>query len=154
MADNMTQAVLSVIATTGSRLPDLAIQDGQLIFVRDRRKIAFDFKGQRTFYHQIMELDTDLTRQELEDPEVGFYFVVSTAVLWRYETSGWIQLTSEPQDVLCIGVELPELGNPQTLYVDKTNRQIAVWEEDVSAYLVVSDKTAEISADDIAALFS
>ena len=149
MADVKT--VLSVIATTGARLPDLAISDGQLVFVRDCRTIAFDFKGKRTFYRQIEEIDRDVDRESMESPENGFYFVIDTAVLWRYDGE-WIPLTTPPQDVIFIGMEFPELGNPQTLYVDKSRREISIWDD--GDYLVVADKTHDIAVEDITALFA
>ena len=49
MADKM----ISVIGTVASRLPDLSIKDGQLIFVKDKKKIALDLGGKRTFYNDI-----------------------------------------------------------------------------------------------------
>lgn len=149
MADVKT--VLSVIATTGARLPDLAISDGQLIFVQDRHTIAFDFKGKRKFYNGIAELDRDVDRVELKSPMSGYYFVIETAVLWRYDGE-WIALTTPPEDVIFIGVELPALGNPQTLYVDKSRQEISVWDKD--EYLVVADKTHDIAVEDITALFA
>ena len=59
MADSTVKTVLSICATVGSRLSDLVIKDGQLIFVRDKHKIAFDFGGKRTFYNQIVEVASD-----------------------------------------------------------------------------------------------
>ena len=153
MADNTTKSVLSVCATTGERLPDLAIKDGQLIFIRDRRRIAFDFKGERVFYNQIEELETEASRQNITNPAVGYYFVIDTAVLWRYGDTGWVQLTTPPMDILFIGVDLPELGSLHTLYVDTANERIAVWDENSDAYITVSDKTQEITEEDIEALF-
>ena len=154
MADVTNYPILSVCATVGSKLPDLAIKDGQLVFVRDRHKIALDYNGKRTFYNQIEELDTELARQSMLAPVSGhYYFVIDTAVLWTYRETGWVQITTRPEEVVFIGTELPELGSWQTLYVDTTNKRIAVWDETSSAYDIVSDKTKDISEDDIAALF-
>ena len=154
MADINTYPILSVCATVGSKLPDLAITDGQLVFVKDKHKIALDYNGKRTFYNQIEILETELARQSMLAPVSGlFYFVIDTAVLWTYRDTGWVPITTPPEEIVFIGTELPELGVCQTLYVDKTNRQIAVWDDDTSSYLIVSDKTDEISTDDISALF-
>lgn len=151
MADLTAKNVLSICATTGSRLSDLVIKDGQLIFVRDKHRIAFDFKGKRTFYNQIEEVATEEERVGLVPEEGLFYFVIDTAVLWTYR-NGWIQLTTPPQEILFIGVELPELGSNNTLYVDKTGG-ISVWDDDTRKYVTVADKSAAISEEEIAALF-
>ena len=153
MADTSMKTVLSVCATVGSKLSDLSIKDGQLIFVQDKHKIALDFGGKRVFYNQIEELATENARKSMLAPVAGlFYFVVETAVLWTYR-DGWVQLTTPPREVVFYGTELPELGVSKTLYVNTSNKEISVWDEDTSSYIVVADKTAEITADDVNALF-
>lgn len=151
MADSTVKKVLSVCATTGSRLSDLVIKDGQLIFVQDKRRIAFDFKGKRVFYNQIEEIATEEERIGLEPEEGQFYFVIKTAVLWTYRGK-WIQLTTPPQDVIFIGVELPELGSANTLYVNK-NGGISIWDDVSMSYITVANKSISISENEIAALF-
>ena len=153
MADLTTKTVLSLCATTGSRLPDLAIKNGQLIFVRDKRTIAFDFGGVRTFYNQIEVLDTDEERNALSTPVSGiFYFVIDTAILWFYQDK-WIPITTPPQEVVFIGTELPELGKNKIIYIDKVKKNISVWDEETSSYVIVGEKIDEISAEEIDALF-
>lgn len=151
MADLTVKKVLSVCATTGSRLSDLVIKDGQLIFVQDKHRVAFDFKGKRVFYNQIEEIATEEEREGIEPEEGIFYFVISTAVLWTYRGK-WIQLTTPPQDVIFIGVELPELGSANILYVNKSG-YISVWDEDSKDYITVANKSDSISESDIVALF-
>ena len=65
----------------------------------------------------------------------------------------WIQLTTPPQDVIFIGVELPELGSANTLYVNK-NGGIFIWDKDSNGYIAVADKNDAISEDEIIALFA
>lgn len=143
---------LRVIATSSSRIKDLVIKDGQLIFVQDLGRIAFDFKGKRVFYNQIVALPTEADRLDLESPLNGYYFVIDRAVLWQYQ-DGWIQITEEPEEVLFIGVELPELGKARTLYVDKEEREISVWDEDTCSYIAVSNYTDDVTVTDIENLF-
>lgn len=153
MADLTMKPVLSVCATVGSKLSDLTIKDGQLTFVRDKHRIALDFGGKRTFYNQIEELATEGARTSLLAPVTGlFYFVIETAVLWTYQ-NGWIQITTPPREVVFFGTELPELGVTKTLYVDTTKKEISIWDSNTSAYVVVADKTNELTAEDIDALF-
>lgn len=152
MIDTITP-ILSVIATSASRLSDLSIKDGQLVFVKDKQYIALDIDNKRVFYNQIISLKTDEERQSILAPIKGlFYFVVSTAVLWTYEDS-WIQITTQPNEVVFIGVELPELGSANTLYVNKQNKEISVWDDDMKSYMVVADKMDEITEEEILLLF-
>lgn len=152
----MAAAAFTIVATTSDRVKDLVIKDGQLIFVRDKGRIAFDFKGSRVFYNQITELATEQDRASLSSPADGYYFVIETAVLWSYQGE-WIQITTPPEDIVFIGVELPELGQSQTLYVNKTKKEISVWDDTSNEYVVVADKSDAVDSipnSDIDALFN
>lgn len=154
MADT-TKQVLSVIATTSERVKDLVIKSGQLIFIQDLGRIAFDFKDKRKFYNQIEELDTELTRKELVSPVNGaYYFVIETAVLWTYRNNEWVQITGKPNEIVFVGTEFPELGVQQTIYTNiaNGNEHIAVWDEEYG-YKIVADKTQSVTSDEVVALF-
>ena len=156
MADNNVRTVLQVCATNSNRLSDLAIKNGQLIFIQDKRRVAFDFEDTRRFYNQIDILDTDYERAMLEDAVDGmFYFVIETAMLWHYN-NGWVQITSTPEQVVFIGTDIPELGSVKTLYVSKSKKEISVWDDESNEYIVVADKTdvVSISESDIDLLFA
>lgn len=152
MADT-TKSILSLVATSSSRIRDLVIKDGQLIFIQDLGRIAFDFKGKRVFYNQIVELDTEADRTALESPLDGYYFVIGSACLWFYK-DGWIQITEEPQEIVSIGVELPTLGQQGKIYVDTDDKEISVWDEEINEYIKVSNFTEEASDEDIENLFN
>ena len=152
MADSNT--IMSVVATTASRLPDLSIKNGQLIFVKDKQKIALDLEDKRTFYNQIVVLQTETERTSLLAPISGlFYFVIENAVLWTYEQH-WIQITTPPEEIVFIGDSIPELGNNKTAYINPNAKTISVWNSDLEEYLVVADKTESISDEEILQLFS
>lgn len=157
MADTIaTKSVLSLVATTSDRVEDLVIKNGQLIFVQDLGRIAFDYKDKRKFYNQIEELDTELARQTLETPVNGvYYFIVETAVLWTYRNNVWVQITGKPDEIVFIGTEFPELGKEQTLYTNVTdgNEHIAVWDEE-DGYKIVANKTYSVTSDEVIALFN
>lgn len=155
MADTTTvNPILSLYATTGERVKELPIENGQLIFVQDKHRIAFDFGGKRRFYNQIIELNTETERQSLLAPVSGmYYFIIDTATLWTYQ-SQWIQITSKPEEIVFIGATIPELGNEQTLYVNKTDKVISVWDAETNAYITVSDCTNEVTEQDIEGLFA
>ena len=152
MADTTTKTVMSLVATSSSRIKDLVIKDGQLIFIQDLGRIAFDFKGKRVFYNQIVELDTEADRLALEKPLSGYYFVIDSACLWFYEDK-WIQITEKPQEIIFIGVELPTLGQQGKLYVDTDDKEISIWDEETEQYIIVSNYTQEVSKADIEDLF-
>lgn len=157
MADMANNAPFSVIATTASRIKDLVIKDGQVIFLQDVGRIAFDFKGKRVFYNQITELSTEQERLSLSTPINGYYFIIETACLWFYQNE-WIQISESPKEVIFIGVELPELGQAKTgtLYVNKVEKEISVWDEQTNSYIIVADATGEIGSvtqEDINSLF-
>ena len=157
MADTTAKQALSVIATTSEKIKDLVIKNGQLIFIQDLGRIAFDYKNKRKFYNQIEELDTELARQNLESPVNGtYYFVIETAVLWNYRNDAWVQITTKPEEVVFIGTELPELGVEQTIYVNTTdnNEHISVWDENLNNYKVVADKTQSITEKEVIDLFN
>ena len=147
----MANAVMSLVATSSSRISELVIKDGQLIFIQDLGRIAFDFKGKRVFYNQIVELETEADRLDVENP-FGYYFVIDSACLWFYK-DGWIQITEKPQDIMFIGVELPQLGQQGKLYVDTDDREISVWDEETDTYIKVSNYTEEVTKADIESLF-
>lgn len=152
MADT-EKIIMSVVATTASRLPDLSIKNGQLIFIKDSQKVALDINDKRTFFNQIVVLQTDTERTSLLAPISGlFYFVIDTAVLWHYGQS-WIQITTSPKEIIYIGVSLPELGSANTLYVDTALNNVSVWDDDTKKYQIVADKAEVITDDDISKLF-
>ena len=154
MADSTIKTILSVCATTSERVKLLPIKDGQMVFIQDKCRIAFDFNGTRRFYNQIEILETEAERTLLESPEEGkYYFVINTAVLWKYENE-WNKLTTTPEEVLFIGTELPELGSAKTLYVDKQNKAISVWDEESDSYEIVSNYTEDVTDEDINSLFN
>jgi hypothetical protein len=154
MANNIIKTMPSFIATVSDRIKDLVIKDGQMIFITDEGRIALDYKGKRTFYNQINELESERERLDLSEPINGkYYFVIETAVFWRYY-NGWQQITTAPDDIVFIGTEMPELGKPKTLYVDKENREISVWDDTEDEYVKVSNYTDSISVEEISALFN
>ena len=155
MADTTTKSVMSLVATSSSRIRDLVIKDGQLIFIQDLGRIAFDFKGKRVFYNQIVELETEADRLALEQPLDGYYFIIDSACLWMYK-SGWIQITEKPQEIVFVGVELPQLGQTNKIYANTTkgSENVSVWDEEFGCYVVVADKTQSMTAEDVIALFA
>lgn len=154
MAD--IKSILNLVVTDQtSKLSDFAIGDKQIIFIQDRRKIALDYNGKRTFYNQIEILQTESERQELIAPENGaFYFVIGTASLWFYKNE-WTCITSPPQEIVFIGEILPELGSENTLYVsnEENNEHISIWDKTTQRYITVADKTQSISEEEINSLF-
>ena len=154
MADT-TKQVMSLVATSSSRIRELVIKNGQLIFIQDIGRIAFDFNNKRVFYNQIVELETEMERQTLESPLNGYYFVIDTGVLWHYRNE-WVQITSKPEEVVFVGVELPTLGQENKIYANTTegSENVSVWSDELGAYIVVADKTQTMTPEEVVALFN
>lgn len=152
VSTNGTNNGLKVIVTSSSRIKDLIIRDNQLIFIRDKGRIAFDSQGKRTFYNQIVELETEAERLALVDPLYGYYFVIRSACLWFYK-DGWTQITEKPEEVLFVGIKLPELGQENKLYIDTDDKEISVWDDESGEYITVANYTQEVSEEDIEDLF-
>ena len=156
MADTTnTKSVLKLVATTSDRVQDLSVNNGQLIFLKDVGRIAFDFNDVRVFYNQIVEIETDAERLSLKEPLSGYYFVISTGTLWYYRYS-WVQVTDKPQEVVFVGVELPLLGQANTIYANITqgSENVSVWDENLGAYVIVADKTQSMTSEEVIALFN
>jgi hypothetical protein len=150
----MASSVMSLVATNSPRIRELPIKNGQLIFIQDLGRIAFDYKDTRVFYNQIVELENEVDRLTLDDPLDGYYFVIGTGCLWFYK-SGWTQITEKPANVVQIDVELPQLGQAEegVLYVNKAEREIAVFDNASQEYIIVSDYTNEVTNEDIEKMF-
>lgn len=149
----MADKIISVIGTVAKRLPDLPISDGQIIFVKDKTKVALDLNGKRTFYNEISTFENDEERKESSDLiDDHFYFVVDTAVLWFYRNK-WIQVTSEPEQVIFFGTEMPELGKANALYVNKNKKNISVWDDETKSYIVVGEAVDVVTNEDIDKIF-
>lgn len=153
MADG--KRIESIVVTNANKLPSLSIKDAQLIFVKDIQRIALDFNGNRTFYNEIITLETEEQRISLQNPGVElFYFVLDSAVLWTYQATGWIQLTNKPDEIIYIGNSLPSLGFEKSIYVNKSEKNISIWNESEQDYEIVSDYTKPIEENDILQLFN
>lgn len=149
-----TKAVLSLCATTADRVKDLVIKNGQLIFCHDVGRLAFDYNGKRTFYNQVIEIEAEHDRINLENPINGkYYFVIETCIFWRY-FNGWQQLTHNVKDIVFIGTDnFPTLGQSKTLYVNKKEKEISVWDDSKSGYITVANYCDSISPEEIIDFF-
>ena len=68
-----TKREFKIVATTSDRVEELPVKDGQLIFVRNEGRFAFDFNGDRVFYDHSDELDEICKKiTALEDKDVEF----------------------------------------------------------------------------------
>ena len=155
MANVEKQITKFIVVDQASKLSDLAIGHQQIIFIEDKRKIALDFDGKRTFYNHVEVLQTEDERKELTTPESGlFYFVVGTATIWFYNKK-WIRVTAPPEEIVFIGTSLPELGSENTLYVNKKSGEegISVWDAETQSYIFIAGRVKAISSSKIDELF-
>lgn len=142
----MTDAQLKVISTVNAKLPNLEVKNGQMIFVKDTRSLYLDMGNIRTPYHDITILQTDSARENLLAPTAGFYFCVSTDILWYYQDN-WIQITNQPSAQVVTKssyLDFPSVGNESVIYIDKTANKTYRWDDDNLKYYVIGSNYNDI----------
>ena len=112
-------AAVKFVSTVDSKLSQLDIENGQIIFVTDTRTLYVDFNDVRTEYNQIIVLRNEAHRMSILSPLKAFYFILETNILWRYDGNEWIQLTSPPKEniVFVNYNDLPTQGKDEVLYI-------------------------------------
>lgn len=133
----MAAASMNFYSTLDAKLTNIPVVDGNLIFVRDKRKIYMDAKGERTEYSSVITLVTEAQRVAMVSPVEGIYFVKETNILWSYSTR-WHKLTSAPETITIFvdsEKDLPEIGQNNVLYI--TDSSIYKWKG--SEYLNLSN---------------
>lgn len=119
------ETIVKFISTIESRLSQLEVINGQLIFVEDSKKLYLDFENTRTQYGNFIFLATEIQRQGLKYPLSSFYFVYETNIIWRYDSGlgTWIQITSEPKEkvIFLDSGDFPAIGDPSRLYISGTD---------------------------------
>lgn len=136
----MANPIVKLYSTTAARLNDLEVKDGQLIFVKDTKKIYLDMNGLRVEYSDIRLLPLDSDRLAMLAPVEGFYYVEDTNVLWRYK-SKWTQISPSNLTPVVFGEpeSFPETGNPTSIYI--SDDVIYKWDVSSSSYLAVANNT-------------
>lgn len=137
----MAQSFLQVYTTVAARLSELPTKDGNLIFVRDTKKIYLDTMGMRIGYDCIQTFLKDSDRLETLAPVEGFYFVQETGVMWNYK-DGWHQISPDNLNQIIFGKteqDFPPVGDARLLYV--TDDASFRWDTATNSYIVVSNKT-------------
>lgn len=133
-------AIVKFYHTTQSKLAQLPVSDGNLIFVTDTKKMYLDINGNRLGYQDIQILPTETDRTSILAPIEGFYYVEETNILWRYK-EGWKKVTPDNLSPLFFGAyeDFPPTGNSNVLYIsdDATYK----WDSLTSTYICVSNKT-------------
>lgn len=133
-------AIVKFYHTTQSKLAQLPVSDGNLIFVTDTKKMYLDINGNRLGYQDIQVLPTETDRTSILAPIEGFYYVEETNILWRYK-EGWKKVTPDNLSPLFFGAyeDFPPTGNSNVLYIsdDATYK----WDSLTSTYICVSNKT-------------
>lgn len=124
----MATAIVKFVSTVDSKLSQCQVENGQLIFVSDTRRIYLDFNNIRTEYSQFIILGKESDRVNYLTPITSFYFIKETKTFWRYENGEWVLLTSPPKEtVVFINYkDLPQQGQKEVLYITET--QSYVWD--------------------------
>lgn len=133
-------AIVKFYHTVDSKLAQLPVRDGNLVFVTDTKKMYLDINGNRLPYIDIQILSQETDRTSILAPIEGFYYVEETNVLWRYKGS-WKQVTPDNITPLFFGDydSFPEQGSSGTLYV--SDNATYKWDSVKSQYVCVANKT-------------
>ena len=133
-------AIVKFYHTVDSKLAQLPVRDGNLVFVTDTKRMYLDIKGNRLPYIDIQILSEETNRTSILAPTEGFYYVEETNVLWRYKGS-WKQVTPNNMTPLFFGDydSFPKIGNSGTLYV--SDNATYKWDSIKSQYVCVANKT-------------
>lgn len=84
----VTKREFKIVATTGDKVDSLSVKDGQLIFVQDEGKVAFDFNGTRVFYDNSGELKDICSKiATLEEEKVDATTVQT--MIEKHSESAW-----------------------------------------------------------------
>lgn len=133
-------AQMKLVYTTSTKLNQIAITDGQIIFLSDENQICLDMKGKRLIYKAIKTFDTDVQRLNSTPIEKTFYFVFETNVMWQYINSQWHQITaSDLTPILFYPKEenFPAIGKENRLYY--TNEGIYNWKNSDQEYNLIAN---------------
>ena len=111
-------AIVKAYSTTNSKLSQLPVSDGNLIFVKDTHTIYLDLNGNRLAYTDIVVLPKETDRTSILAPIEGFYYVEETDIFWRYK-EGWKQITPDNINPLFFGdyEDFPPTGKDNVLYI-------------------------------------
>lgn len=133
-------AIVKAYNTLQSKLSQLPISDGNLIFVTDTHTIYLDINGTRLGYTDITVLSQETDRTSILAPVEGFYYVEETDIFWRYK-EGWKQITPDNLSPLFFGAykDFPPTGKENVLYIsdDATYK----WDSLTSQYICIANKT-------------
>ena len=133
-------AIVKMYHTTDSKISQLPVTDGNLVFTTDTKRMYLDMNGLRLPYVDIQILSQETDRTSILAPIEGFYFVEETNVLWRYK-GGWKQITPNNLAPLFFGdyEDFPPQGQSNVLYV--TDDATYKWDSLTSTYICISNKT-------------
>lgn len=133
-------AIVKCYSTLGSKLSQLPVSDGNLIFTTDTHTVYLDMNGSRIAYTDINVLPLESNRTSILAPVEGFYYIEETNILWRYK-EGWKKITPDNVSPLFFGEysSFPEKGSENTLYV--SNDATYKWDSLTSTYVCIANKT-------------
>ena len=129
--------------TNTDKINEIAIKKGNLIFCEDEKTIYMDNDVERVAYQQIMYLQNDSQRASMVSRLVsGFYFVLSTNVLWRLDADkNWIQITDPPEQLIVYGTleTFPRPGKQGILYM--SDNTLYHWDPAHNSYVNYCEAT-------------
>lgn len=136
----MAGAIVKCYSTVDSKLGQLPVSDGNLIFVKDTKTIYLDINGIRIGYSDINILNSESDRTSILAPVEGFYYIEETDILWRYKEE-WKQITPSNLNPLFFGEysDFPPTGKENVLYI--SDEATYKWDSLTSQYICIANKT-------------
>lgn len=89
----MAVSTLKTYIGSSDKINEIAIKKGNLLYDTEERAIYLDVSNEkRLSFQNIIVLETEQDRLDLEHPEIGFYYEKGNMALWRYDADGWFQI--------------------------------------------------------------
>lgn len=132
----------NLYTVSAKNLSKLPVRDGNVIFVTDSATVCLDINGIRYSYNTLQTFKTEEDREKYSAVIDGYYYVLSSNVMWNFSNGSWKQLTPsnlEPVVFAMDAHDFPKEGNPTTLYV--ADKAMYKWNTATKEYAMVSNLT-------------
>jgi len=132
----------NLYTVSAKNLSKLSVRDGNVIFVTDNATVCLDINGVRYPYRTIQTFKTEEDREQYASVLDGYYYVLSSNVMWNFSNGSWKQLTPSNLEPVVFGTDVhdfPKEGNPTTLYI--ANKATYKWSASTKEYIAVSNLT-------------
>ena len=133
-----TRTPFKIIRTNVNKIDSIPVVDGQFILVEemngDSAYIASDNRNGRQKYEDIVDLNFERERDLITPSKNKFYFVKETQKLYKYIEEVWVCLNSAMVVQVDGIINLPSVGDENTVYFIKGKNLTYYWNLDERRY--------------------